>query len=84
MDAINLCNAIRMEFEGVFEKKIPLEAFPAKIQDMILTLARQENYTEPKKSVKDIVIAMKLITIIDRNWKKTEWYFPDCHRTNAS
>lgn len=45
MDAINLCNAIRMEFEGVFEKKIPLEAFPAKIQDMILTLARQENYT---------------------------------------
>lgn len=34
-----------MEFEGVFEKKIPLEAFPAKIQDMILTLARQENYT---------------------------------------
>lgn len=33
MDAINLCNAIRMEFEGVFEKKIPLEAFPAKIQD---------------------------------------------------
>ena len=45
MDAITLCNAIRMEFEGVFEKKIPLEAFPAKIQDMILTLARQENYT---------------------------------------
>lgn len=45
MDAINLCNAIRMEFEGVFEKKIPLEAFPAKIQDMILILARQENYT---------------------------------------
>lgn len=45
MDAINLCNAIRMEFEGVFEKKIPLDAFPAKIQDMILALARQENYT---------------------------------------
>ena len=45
MDAINLCNAIRMEFEGVLEKKIPLDAFPAKIQDMILTLARQENYT---------------------------------------
>ena len=45
MDSVNLCNAIRMEFEGVFEKKIPLEAFPAKIQDMILTLARQENYT---------------------------------------
>ncbi len=45
MDAINLCNAIRMEFEGVFEKKIPLDAFPAKIQDMILALARQENYS---------------------------------------
>lgn len=45
MDAINLCNAIRMEFEGVFENKIPLDAFPAKIQDMILALARQENYT---------------------------------------
>ena len=45
MDTINLCNTIRMEFEGVFEKKIPLDAFPAKIQDMILALARQENYT---------------------------------------
>ena len=45
MDAINLCNAIRMEFEGVLEKKIPLDAFPAKIQDMILALARHENYT---------------------------------------
>ncbi len=45
MDAINLCNAIRMEFEGVFEKKIPLDAFPAKIQDMISALARQENYS---------------------------------------
>ena len=45
MDAINLCNAIRMEFEGVFEKKIPLDAFPTKIQDMILALAREENYS---------------------------------------
>ncbi|EYA72336.1 hypothetical protein M132_1097 [Bacteroides fragilis str. S24L15] len=34
-----------MEFEGVFEKKIPLDAFPAKIQDMILALSRQENYS---------------------------------------
>lgn len=33
MDATNLCNALRMEFEGVFESKIPLDAFPAKIQD---------------------------------------------------
>ncbi len=45
MDANNLCNALRMEFEGVFESKIPLDAFPAKIQDMILALARQENYS---------------------------------------
>ena len=45
MDATNLCNALRMEFEGVFESKIPLDAFPAKIQDMISALARQENYS---------------------------------------
>lgn len=45
MDSINLCNTIRMEFEGIFENKIPLDAFPAKIQDMILALARQENYS---------------------------------------
>ena len=34
MDSTNLCNALRMEFEGVFENKIPLNAFPSKIQDM--------------------------------------------------
>ena len=45
MDSVNLCNAIRMEFEGVFENKIPLDAFPVKIQDMILALSRQENYS---------------------------------------
>ena len=45
MDSLNICNSIRMEFQGVFEDKIPLDAFPAKIQDMILTLARQENYS---------------------------------------
>ena len=45
MDSTNLCNALRMEFEGIFENKIPLDAFPAKIQDMILALARQENYS---------------------------------------
>ena len=38
MDSTNLCNALRMEFEGIFENKIPLDAFPAKIQDMILAL----------------------------------------------
>ena len=45
MDSTNLCNALRMEFEGVFESKIPLNAFPVKIQDMILVLSRQENYS---------------------------------------
>ena len=45
MDSTNLCNALRMEFEGVFENKIPLNAFPVKIQDMILVLSRQENYS---------------------------------------
>ena len=45
MDSTNLCNALRMEFEGIFENKIPLDAFPAKIQDMILALSRQENYS---------------------------------------
>ena len=45
MDSTNLCNALRMEFEGVFENKIPLDAFPTKIQDMILALTRQENYS---------------------------------------
>ncbi len=45
MDSTNLCNALRMEFEGVFENKIPLNAFPSKIQDMVLALARQENYS---------------------------------------
>lgn len=45
MDSTNLCNALRMEFEGVFENKIPLNVFPVKIQDMILVLSRQENYS---------------------------------------
>lgn len=38
MDPIKLCNAIRMEFEGVFENKIPLDAFSGRIQDIILAL----------------------------------------------
>lgn len=45
MDSLDLCNSIRMEFEGVIENKIPLDAFPAKLQDMVLALARQENYS---------------------------------------
>ena len=34
-----------MEFEGVVENNIPLDVFPAKLQDMVLALARQENYS---------------------------------------
>ena len=45
MDSLDLCNSIRMEFEGVIENKIPLDVFPAKLQDMILALSRQENYS---------------------------------------
>lgn len=42
MDSLDLCNSIRMEFEGVIENKIPLDVFPAKLQDMVLALARQD------------------------------------------
>lgn len=45
MDSLDLCNSIRMEFEGIIENKIPLDVFPAKLQDMVLALARQENYS---------------------------------------
>lgn len=45
MDSPELCNSIRMEFEGITESKIPLDVFPAKLQDMVLALARQENYS---------------------------------------
>ena len=29
MDSLDLCNSIRMEFEGIIENKIPLDVFPA-------------------------------------------------------
>lgn len=45
MDSLDLCSSIRMEFEGVIENNIPLDMFPAKLQDMVLALARQENYS---------------------------------------
>ena len=44
MDALELCNSLRMEFEGIYNSKIPLDALPVKLQDMVLALARQENY----------------------------------------
>ena len=45
MNIQNLCNGIRKEFEGVTKNNIPLEALPDKVQDIVLTLARQENYS---------------------------------------
>ena len=45
MDSLDLCNGIRMESEGVVENNIPLDCLPAEIQDMVLMLARQENYS---------------------------------------
>lgn len=45
MNIQNLCNGIRKEFEVVTKNNIPLEALPDKVQDIVLTLARQENYS---------------------------------------
>lgn len=67
MDATNLCNALRMEFEGVFESKIPLDAFPAKIQDMILALARQENYSI------EYMMASLFGGSINRYWQRCQY-----------
>lgn len=44
MEALALCNSIRKEFEGIDESKIPLDALPEKMQDMVLALHREENY----------------------------------------
>ena len=45
MEALELCNSIRKEFEGISESKIPLDALPEKMQDMVLALSREENYS---------------------------------------
>ncbi len=45
MEALALCNSIRKEFEGIDESKIPLDALPEKMQDMVLALHREENYS---------------------------------------
>ena len=41
MDSLDLCNAIRMEFGGILEDKIPLNAFPAKIQGIGIGTTRE-------------------------------------------
>lgn len=45
MEALALCNSIRKEFEGIDESKIPLDALPEKMQDMVFALHREENYS---------------------------------------
>lgn len=45
MDALELSNKLRSEVSGVAYSKIPLDAFPQKMQQMILDLARTENYS---------------------------------------
>ncbi len=43
-DTIHLTNMLRSEVEGVPETGLPLDAFPDKIQEIILNLARYENF----------------------------------------
>lgn len=45
MDALEFSNKLRSELSGVAYSKIPLDAFPQKMQQMILDLARTENYS---------------------------------------
>lgn len=45
MEALALCNSIRKEFEGIDESRIPLDALPEKMQDMVFALHREENYS---------------------------------------
>ena len=43
-DNIHLTNMLRSEVEGIPETGLPLDAFPDKIQEIILNLARYENF----------------------------------------
>lgn len=43
-DTIHLTNMLRSEVEGIPETSLPLDAFPDKIQEIILNLARYENF----------------------------------------
>ena len=45
MDALEFCNKLRSEVSGVASSGIPLDVFPQKMQQMILDLARTENYS---------------------------------------
>lgn len=43
-DTIHLTNMLRSEVEGIPETGLPLDAFPDRIQEIILNLARYENF----------------------------------------
>lgn len=43
-DTIHLTNMLRSEVEGIPETGLPLDAFPDKIQEIILNLSRYENF----------------------------------------
>ena len=45
MDALEICNKLRSEVSGVASSGIPLDVFPQKMQQMVLDLARTENYS---------------------------------------
>ena len=43
-DTIHLTNMLRSEVEGIPETGLPLDAFPDRIQEIILNLTRYENF----------------------------------------
>jgi len=45
MDALEICNKLRSEVSGVASSGIHLDVFPQKMQQMVLDLARTENYS---------------------------------------
>lgn len=44
MEAMEICNKIAMEVEGLTEKDFPLDAFPTAVQSIILDWKREENF----------------------------------------
>ncbi len=43
-DRLQLTNMLRSEVERIPETGLPLEVFPARIQELVLNLARYENF----------------------------------------
>ena len=55
-DTLHLTNMLRLEVESIPETGLPLDAFPDKIQEIILNLARYENF-----NVKNIINAFSIL-----------------------